>query len=232
MQSQIIALRHVSFEDLDALAPLFAAHGAEIRYIDTPLQADFAAAALAADLLVVLGGPVGVYEQEDYPFLKQEIEVVRQRLAAGKAVLGICLGAQIIAAALGAQVYPGTGGKELGWEALQLSPAGMRSPLGALADGQAVLHWHGDTFDLPTGAVLLASSARYPHQAFSWGNAALALQFHIEVSALGLERWLVGHALEIASTPEVSVGQLRSAAAQHCPGLARVQADLIAALAG
>lgn len=213
MTRQLVALRHLPFEDLDALGPLFEAQGFKPRYIDTPVKGDFVQAALDADLLVVLGGPVGVYDQEDYPFLKDEIDVVRARLLAGRPVLGICLGAQIMAVALGAQVYPGRNGKELGWSALSLTEAGMRSPLAALAPGQPVLHWHGDTFDLPEGAVLLAGSRRYPHQAFAWGGHALALQFHVEATAPGLERWLVGHALEIALTDGVSVSSLRQESA-------------------
>lgn len=219
MTRQLVALRHLPFEDLDGFAPLFEAQGFALRYIETPVERAFVQAALDADLLVVLGGPIGVYDREDYPFLDDEIDVVRARLLAGKPVLGICLGAQIMAAALGAKVYPGRNGKELGWSALSLTAAGMRSPLAALAPGQPVLHWHGDTFDLPEGAELLAGTERYPNQAFAWGRHALALQFHIEVTAPGLERWWVGHALEIALTDGVAVPALRRESGARAGGL-------------
>lgn len=227
MNRQLVALRHLPFEDLDALGPLFEAQGFNLQYIDTPVERDFVQAALDADLLVVLGGPIGVYDREDYPFLADEIDAVRTRLLAGRPVLGICLGAQIMAAALGAKVYPGQNGKELGWSALSLTEAGMRSPLAALAPGRPVLHWHGDTFDLPEGAELLAGTGRYPHQAFAWGRHALALQFHIEVTAPGLERWLVGHALEIALTDGVSIPALRRESGACAGGLEDAQNAIV-----
>ena len=150
----------------------------------------------AADLLVVLGGPIGAYEEELYPFLADELRVIERRLAAGRPVLGICLGSQLMARALGARVYPGTG-KEIGWAPLQLTAAGRDSCLAPLGGGAPVLHWHGDTFDLPKGASLLASTPRYKNQAFAWQRHGLALQCHIEATAAGLERWYIGHACEI-----------------------------------
>jgi GMP synthase (glutamine-hydrolysing) len=208
-----VAIRHVAFEDLDAFAPALTARGYKVSYRDAPTD-DLAAADLAdCDVLVVLGGPIGAYEEDRYPFLKSEIALIEKRLKAGKPVLGICLGAQLMARALGAKVYP-AGFKEIGWAGISLSAAGRASPLGTLTPGTRVLHWHGDTFDLPSGAVHLASTSRTPNQAFAAGRQALALQFHLEVTAPGLERWFVGHAVEIGATPRVTVPRLRADAAK------------------
>jgi GMP synthase (glutamine-hydrolysing) len=211
------ALRHVAFEDLDGFEAVLARRGFAISYCDVPTD-DLAAEALrSADLVVVLGGPIGAYEERDYPFLAAEIALIERRLRHGQPVLGLCLGAQLMARALGTRVSS-AGVKELGWAPLTLTPDGRRSSLAAL-EGRSVLHWHGDTFDLPTGAACLASTARTPNQAFAWERHALALQFHVETTARGLERWYVGHTLEIATTADVSVAALRADAARHAAAL-------------
>lgn len=204
---QTLAIRHVPFEDLGLLGPLLAERKHAVRYVEAP-TADFRAVdALAPDLLVVLGGPIGVYENDRYPFIDAEIALLEQRLAAGKPTLGICLGSQLMARALGARVYP-SGVKEIGWAPLELTSEGAASCLKHLAT--PVLHWHGDTFDLPPGAVRLASTAACHNQAFSAGRHALALQFHAEAFGPPLEAWFVGHACEIAGTPAVTVAGLRA----------------------
>ncbi len=204
MTKTLLAIRHVAFEDLGGFEePLVEADYA-IRYADMGLDsvADFG----DPDLLVVLGGPSGVYEDDLYPWLKSEIAYVAARLKAQKPTLGICLGAQLMARALGARVYPGPA-KEIGWKPLSLAPdAQLLAPLG----DHPVLHWHGDTFDLPQGAVLLASTDICRNQAFSLGRHGLAFQFHPEARDQGFERWLVGHACEIAATPGVTVNGLRA----------------------
>ncbi len=141
--------------------------------------------------LVLMGGPMAVYEMHRHLFLQAELELLREFLRSGRAVLGVCLGAQLMAHALGARVYAGPQ-KEIGWYRVHLTPQGLEDPvLGSLAeDGQAVVfQWHGDTFELPRGAVLLASSELYAHQAFRWGRRAYALQFHIEVTPGMLRDW-------------------------------------------
>ncbi|CAN5540552.1 glutamine amidotransferase [soil metagenome] len=209
-----IVLRHVAFEDLDALDSVLRARQFDIEYVDVPIDRDFHDRASAADLLLVLGGPIGVYQTREFPFISDEVDVVRERLASGRPVIGICLGAQIMAAALGSKVYAGTAGKEIGWKPLQLTPDGESSPLAVLGQGQHVLHWHGDTFDLPEGAVRLAGTDQYAQQAFAYGAHGLALQFHVEASRLGLERWYVGHIGEL-SDAGFDIAELRRAAEVH-----------------
>jgi len=202
MTNTLLALRHVAFEDLGGFETPLRDAGYAIRYCDMGMQnptGDF-------DLLAVLGGPIGAYEDDLYPFVNDELRLISSALRAQKPVLGICLGAQLMARALGAKVHPGPA-KEIGWKKLTLSGEGHKylAPL----DGLPVLHWHGDTFDLPDGAINLAATDVCKHQAFALGRNALAFQFHPEAQGVGFERWLIGHAGEIAATPGVSVPTLR-----------------------
>jgi GMP synthase (glutamine-hydrolysing) len=207
-----VAIRHVAFEDAGLLAPLLAEAGWSITYCDAATD-DLGAASIAqADLLIVLGGPIGVYEVDAYPFLAREIALLERRLRQNLPTLGICLGSQLMAKALGARVFAGPV-KEIGWGTVTLTPAGRESCLAPLGAQRAkVLHWHGDTFDLPPGAVRLASSAAYENQAFAHGDRALALQFHLETEPRQLEAWYVGHTMELASVG-MSVPTLRAATA-------------------
>jgi GMP synthase (glutamine-hydrolysing) len=191
-----LAVRHVAFEDLGLLGPLVSSRGFGVRYHDAGVQPIDAATLLAPDLLIVLGGPIGVYETDAYPFVVDEIAAIKARLDAGKPMLGICLGAQMMAAALGARVAPGPA-KEIGWAPLQLTAEGGQSPLAPLGD-VPVLHWHGDNCELPAGCTKLASTQHCPVQAFMAAPAQLGLQFHLEVEPARFETWLVGHTVELA----------------------------------
>ncbi|HEY8063583.1 MAG TPA: glutamine amidotransferase [Methylosinus sp.] len=213
-----LAIRHVAFEDLGSFAEPLVEAGFSIRYVEAGMQA-IPAEAAAADLLIVLGGPIGVYQTDDYPFLADETALIRARIGRDAPTFGVCLGAQLMAAALGARVYPGGAGKEIGFAPITLTDAGRAGALAALVEPEAdVLHWHGDSFDLPDGAVLLASSALYAHQAFAVGRRGLALQFHPEAEKDSLERWLIGHTAEL-SAAGVSLAGLRADAAAKAPGL-------------
>lgn len=214
-----LALRHVPHEDLGLFAPALARRGYTIRYVDTPVEALEAGPAVDADLLVVLGGPVGVYEADRYPFLAVELDRIAARLAADRPTLGLCLGAQLMAAALGAEVAPGPR-FELGWAPVELSNAGRGSPLAPLA-GKPVLHWHGDNLTLPAGATGLASTEACPVQAFADGHHRLGLQFHVEVDPARIETWLVAAAHDL-SCAGLTPADLREQTRRH--GAAMLQA--------
>lgn len=145
--------------------------------------------------LVVLGGPMAIYNMAQYPYLVREATFLEQAIKADKPVLGVCLGAQMLAHVLGGRVYPGVQ-KEIGWDEVAITDDGMKDPLlSALAVGgravAEVFQWHGDTFDLPRGAVRLASSALYPNQAFRYPGRIYALQFHVEVTPAIVREWLI-----------------------------------------
>lgn len=216
----VLALRHLAFEDLGLLDPLLRQRGyGRIDYVEAGVD-DLARIDLATvDLLIVLGGPIGAHDEAAYPWLHDELQLVRARLASGRPLLGICLGAQLMARALGATVAPmAHGRKEIGFSPVTLTEAGGISPLAAL-HGQPVLHWHGDQFALPAGLPSLAATALCPHQAFMPHPAALALQFHLEADPRRIEQWLIGHAAELAQAG-VDIAALRAEAARHGPGLA------------
>jgi len=144
--------------------------------------------------VVIMGGPMAVYEMDQVPYLRQEAALIEQAITSGKHVLGVCLGSQLLAHVLGAKVYPG-GLKEIGWDEVSFTDEGMADPLMSrlAVEGRTtaqVFQWHGDTFDLPKGAVLLASSGLYRHQAFRFSDRVYALQFHIEVTPGIVFGWL------------------------------------------
>jgi len=218
-------IRHLAFEDLGTLESALHQHNYKIKYVEAGIN-NISGIDANTDLLIVLGGPIGAYDEQDYPFIVDEVHLLEHRLQADLPTLGICLGAQLMARSLGAKVYPGDY-KEIGWSPLKLSVEGMNSPLAHLAaEHTFVLHWHGDTFDLPTDSTHLAASSKYQNQAFSWGKCGLALQFHPEVTACGLERWFIGHACEISTTSDVSVAQLRQDTARYAKQLEQQAAKL------
>jgi GMP synthase (glutamine-hydrolysing) len=191
-----LAIRHVHFEDLGTFGPVLKAHGYSVAYADAGIDDLAAIDDAAQDLLIVLGGPIGAYEEAIYPFLEAELALIARRLESGRPILGLCLGAQLMARAMGADVRPGPA-KEIGWAPVTLTEAGLAGPLQHLGS-DPVLHWHGDAFTLPDGAERLAATGICPNQAFSRGPAVLGFQFHPEAAVEGFERWLIGHAAEIA----------------------------------
>lgn len=225
MSPTAVAIRHVPFEDLGILEPLLRERGYTVRYVDAGVE-PMGFALADARLLVVLGGPIGVGDIEDYPFLGDEIGLIRSALDRGRSVLGVCLGAQLLAAALGARVAP-TGRAEIGYAPLALTPEGAESVLAPL-DGAPVLHWHGDQFDIPDGALRLAETPGFPNQVFSAGPRVLGLQFHLEADPARIESWLIGHAHELA-TRGIAPEAIREDARRHGPELAERGRRVLAA---
>lgn len=211
----VAVIQHSAFEDTGIFGEVIRDMGWNISVYNGGID-DLSRPLREANLAIILGGPIGVYETDRYPFLVDELHSLEKRLADNRPTLGICLGAQLVAAALGARVYPGTS-KEIGWGEVHLTTQGHASCIAHLA-GKNVLHWHGDTFDLPAGAERLASTARYENQAFSYGNNVLAMQFHAEIESSRIEQWLIGHTCELARS-EIDVPRLRALSHQLAPHL-------------
>ncbi|MBE7415584.1 MAG: gamma-glutamyl-gamma-aminobutyrate hydrolase family protein [Deltaproteobacteria bacterium] len=150
------------------------------------------------DALIVMGGPMGVYEEEKYPFIKKELRLIESALKERVPVLGVCLGAQLLARASGARVYKGDA-REIGWHrvALEDEAASDRLFMG-FPDEFTVFQWHGDTFDVPPGGVRLASSGLFPNQVVKVGPNAYGVQFHFEVTEAMVREWLALNSAEVA----------------------------------
>lgn len=184
-----LVIRHAAYEGIAGFRAPVEAAGYVLTDIDVrdPAfpQIDFD----EPDLLLIMGGPMAVYQTEAHPWIAGELTRLARRIMLDRPTLGVCLGSQMVAAAMGAAVYPGPV-KEVGFAPVTLSATGRNSPLRHL-DDVPVLHWHGDTFDLPPGTELLASTGRYPHQAFRRGNNILALQCHPEMGEdPGIDIWI------------------------------------------
>ncbi|MCG8691970.1 MAG: glutamine amidotransferase [Minwuiales bacterium] len=226
-----IAIRHVGFEGLDGFDPALREAGYVVGYIesgDGTLSAD---SLDHADLLIVLGGPIGAYETDAYPVLRHEIAAIERRLKDQRPVMGVCLGAQLIALAAGARVFP-SGGKEIGFAPIALTDAGRETCLKPFETEPVTLHWHGDTFDLPAGATLLATSPVCENQAFAMGPHVIGFQFHPEATGRDIEHWLIGHTIELAAAG-IDPRTIRADAARYRAELTRkARATAAAWLAG
>ncbi len=183
----VLVFRHVPFEDLGRIAPALARTGAGIEYVDLfgdpvrPVDVSSAAG------LVFMGGPMSA--NDELPYLRRELDIIGEAAASGKPVLGICLGAQLIAKALGGRVYRNPV-KEIGWYPVTWTPAAATDALlEGLSGADTVFHWHGETFDLPAGSEWLAYSENCRHQAFRWGDSVYGFQFHLEVTPEMIADW-------------------------------------------
>jgi len=225
-----ILLRHVAHENAGTLETALRKAGLPFTYIDLydGAPADLPWNDMAA--LAVLGGPMNVDETDRYPFLAAELPWIRRAVASRLPVLGVCLGSQLLAKAHGARVYP-NGIKEIGWYALDLMPEAGDDPLfGGRNPAETVFQWHGDTFDLPDGAVHLARSPLCKHQAFRLGPCAWGLQFHVEMTEAMVRDWLAepGNCGELAGLDYINAQAILDGIPHHLPAMQDVGAAILA----
>ncbi len=191
---RIHSLQHVPFEDIGSMTSDFCARGYSLSTTHW-YRGDAAPAVSDFEALVVMGGPMGIYDEAIYPWLVDEKHLIKSAISAGKLVLGICLGAQLIADALGAKVTRNAY-KEIGWLPLGIPPAAANHPIAQiLARYPEVFHWHGDTFALPPGATHLASSEGCVNQAYAYKDHVFGFQFHLETTPASA-RALIEHCAE------------------------------------
>ncbi len=221
-------LQHVAFEGPGSIGAWLRAHHAVVttnRLFDSPAlpsPSDF-------DMLILLGGPMSVNDERDFPWLRDEKRLVREAIGMGKAVLGICLGAQLIASSLGARVYPCID-KEIGW--FPVYATDHDSSAFAFPSRTDVFHWHGETFDLPAGGVHLAKSEGCLHQAFQIGPRTIGLQFHLETTPESADAIVSACRHELVpSTYVQSEQELRAIPAARYLGINALMTDVLTYLA-
>lgn len=188
--AKVLVFQHVPYEPLGLLDPLIRQQKHRIRYVNFGRQPRVQIDVRNYDALVVLGGPMNVGEESVYPHLKREQEYIREAASIGIPILGICLGAQLIAAAFGAAVKP-CRTPEIGWYPVELTSSGRQDPvLGCIAQRQQVFQWHGYTFDLPNSSAHLIVGEECANQGFRIGDNIYGIQFHLEADLSLIQRWL------------------------------------------
>ena len=213
---KVLVFQHVPFEVLGTLDPLLRREGYRVRYVNFGREPDAQPDLDKYHGLIILGGPMNVDMTEAYPHLDTEVRLIREAMEKGIPILGICLGAQLIAKSLGASVKKNPE-REIGWYRVSLTESGKLDPLMRhLEDSKPIFEWHGDTYELPDGGVHLAATDTCPNQAFRYGDKVYGFQFHMEVDGALIERWLNTpvYRKEIASTngridPDVIRSQTR-----------------------
>ncbi len=227
MNRTVLILRHMPQESAGTLENALSGAGLEVRYVDLFREVPDELPLDEASGLVVLGGSMNVDEVDRYPFLKLDVQWIQQALEAKLPLLGICLGAQLLAKALGARVYKNPV-KEIGWYMLEWLPAAGDDPLFARHGTATAFQWHGDTFDLPRGAILLATCSSCQNQAFRWGTNAYGLQFHIEMTAAMIDDWLNkgDESGELAALDYISPQTIRELTPLFLPDMQRLAAEI------
>jgi len=222
---KLLVFQHVAHEILGTLDPLLRSYGFRNRYYNFGRTPEAQPSVEGYHGLIVLGGPMNVDEADAHPHIPTEIRLLTEAVEQGLPILGICLGAQLLARALGAQVSPNSE-KEIGWYDLAPTPQGLQDPLFSHFETcEKIFQWHGDTFEIPRGATALITAPTCTNQAFRYGDNAYGLQFHLEVDAPLIERWLgvPMHVAEIeAEGGRICPDQIRRDTVQHARRLAEL----------
>ncbi|MGH7795883.1 MAG: type 1 glutamine amidotransferase [Candidatus Binatia bacterium] len=217
--SEVLVFQHDPLADLGFFGEVLERQGAEyriVRLFDGEMPGEEWKNVSA---LMILGGPRGIDEEEGFTFLRWEKKIIRAAIDEAVPILGVCLGAQLIAATLGTQVFHGAV-KEIGWSPISITPHGqVDSLLGYLPESATVFQWHSDGFELPVGAVRLASSAHYRNQAFRVGKSIYGLQFHLEVTPRMIERWIDERSKDLAAAPYVLPDKILADTHSYAPTL-------------
>ena len=221
----VFVLQHTPIETLGTIEDALRGHRIGAEYIEThagkPVPGEMAGKAG----VIVMGGPMGVYEQAKYPFLRDEMRLIESALTLGIPVLGVCLGSQLLAAVLGAEVKKGER-KELGWHAVRLARFAAQDPLFAGVRPEFwPFHWHGDVFSLPKQAVGLASSQRTPCQAFRYGKNAYGILFHLEVTEEQISQMLSAFAEELREAGG-EAAEITAQVPRHLPVLTEIAGEV------
>jgi GMP synthase (glutamine-hydrolysing) len=220
--AKIYVLQHHPVENLGTIADALEGAALAWQYIRVndgqPVPRDMK----GAGGLIVMGGPMGVYQTDRYPWLRDEMALIEDSIKRSLPVLGICLGAQILAAALGGKVERNANGKEIGWHRVRLEPAAKEDRLCRdLPETLTPFHWHGDIFELPAGAVSLASSEKTPCQAFRYGDKTYGFQFHFEVTSEAVAAMATAFAKEL-DREKIAPDQMTARAAEFVPTLEKI----------